>query len=209
MTAHGDDNREGGIVETARVLEPDERLLIRRCKARDGEAFNQVVVRYQERILNVLYRMTGDYQTALDLCQETFVRAYRAIESFEERSALSTWLYRIAANLCLSHRRYRRRRPETSLDAGRSSDGEGLAPIDVPDSTMEPGAALDVQEKRQKVRAMIEELEPDFRSVVVLRDLEGLSYEEVAEVLGCPVGTIRSRLHRARLELKEKLRHVL
>ncbi len=196
-------------VEATHVLESDERGLIARCKLRDADAFNEVVLRYQERILNVLCRMTGDYQIALDLCQETFLKAYRAIGSFEERSALSTWLYRIAANLCLSHRRSRRRRPETSLEGGVSPDGEDMPRHEVPDGSGEPSATLEVRERREKVRGMIEELDPEFRSVVVLRDMEGLSYEEIAEILGCPVGTVRSRLHRARLELKEKLRHVL
>lgn len=196
-------------MEATHVLESEERGLVRRCKDREPQAFNQVVLKYQERILNTLYRMTGDYQISCDLCQETFLKAFRAIESFEERSALSTWLYRIAANLCLSHRRSRRRRPETSLDGVRDSGGEDGATYEVADSSMEPGAAAELEERRKKVRLKIEELEPDFRDVVVLRDMEGLSYEEIAEIVGCPTGTVRSRLHRARLDLKEKLKDIL
>jgi RNA polymerase sigma-70 factor (ECF subfamily) len=196
-------------VEAAHVLESDERGLVARCKLRDADAFNQVVLRYQERIFNVLVRMTGDHQIALDLCQETFLKAYRAIATFEERSALSTWLYRIAANLCLSHRRYKRRRPETSLDGGAPSPDADPPHHDLPDGSLDPGESVEVRERRERVRRTIDELDPEFRMVVVLRDLEGLSYEEIAESLGCPVGTVRSRLHRARLELKEKLKHVL
>lgn len=196
-------------MEATQALESHERGLVRRCKDREPQAFNEVVLKYQERILNTLYRMTGDYQISCDLCQETFLKAFRAIETFEERAALSTWLYRIAANLCLSHRRSRRRRPEISLDGARDAGDEDGRSHEVPDSTMEPGAAVEVQERRDKVRRMIAELEPDFRDVVVLRDMEGLAYEEIAEILGCPTGTVRSRLHRARLELKEKLKHII
>jgi len=195
-------------VEAAHTVELDERSLVRRCKDQEPQAFDQVVLRYQERILNVLVRMTGDYQTACDLCQETFLKAYRAIRTFEERSALSTWLYRIATNLCLSHRRTRRRRPELSLDGLTDPDGEKPG-YEVADSSMEPGATLEVKERREKVRRMIATLDPDFRAVVVLRDMEGLSYEEIADALGVPVGTVRSRLHRARLELKDKLKQIL
>jgi len=195
-------------LESSHVLEFDETALVRRSKNRDAGAFGQLVLRHQERILNLLYRMTGDYHAALDLCQDTFLKAYRSIASFEERSSLHTWLYRIATNLCLSRRRSQGRHPEVFLEGMGDRSGDDPAPQPA-DPTAGPEETAESRERRSQVHQAIQSLDPDLRSVVLLRDLEGLSYEEIAGVLSCPTGTVRSRLHRARLELKEKLRRVL
>lgn len=182
---------------------PSDLELVRRVKARDSAAFDELVRRHQDRIMNAVCRMVGDYEDARDICQEAFVKAYRAIGDFEERSAFGTWLYRIAINLCLSHHRSGKRSHEKPM--GKKRDDETGPDHDFPDLSMEPTGAVLGREAQEVVQRAIRALEDEYRSVIVLREIEGLSYEDVAEVLSVPIGTVRSRLHRAREALKEIL----
>ncbi|MBI5367470.1 MAG: sigma-70 family RNA polymerase sigma factor [Planctomycetes bacterium] len=196
-------------MEQAGLLDTTDLPLVRRCKGRDSQAFNELVLKYQDRIYNAVYRMVGDASLAYDLCQETFLKAYGALDDFEERSAFFTWLYRIAINLCLSHRRSRRRSHEVLVGAPGSSDDDEARPLDPPDPGPGPTAALEESDRDRQIHAAIQSLEAEFRSALVLRDIEGLSYEEIAAALKVPIGTVRSRIHRAREELKVRLKHLV
>lgn len=184
-------------------------MLLRRLRERDERAFREFVETYRDRVHNLLFRMIGRKEEAEDLAQEVFVTVFKSIDQFRGESKLSTWLYRIAANHCKNRIKYLSRRADRStgaLDetAERESAAQGGAPvgagrIDAPDRAFE-GAEIE-----RLVQGAIAELDEDHRLVVVLRDIEELSYEEICQIVGVPEGTVKSRLHRARLALKEKL----
>ena len=174
----------------------EEAALVARLRRGDRHAFEELVIAYQHRVFGVALRMLGNRAEAEEIAQETFLRAHRALPEFRGEARLHTWLYAIASRLCLNHLGAADRR----LVRG---DAEALesAPSDEPDA----GARLERAERDAAVRDAIAALPEERRIVVVLRDLEGLSYDEIAEVLGLEPGTVRSRLHRARLDLKAKL----
>lgn len=178
----------------------DERELIEACRAGRVEAFGRLVVRYKDRLYPTLLRFTGNAEDALDLIQDTFLRAYQKIDRFHGESSFYTWVYRIAVNLALSERR--KRRPPIRL-----SDIPSFDPADAADDPgrSDPSSRLERREREQMVQKALDQLPPDFRAVVVLKDLEGLRYEKIAEILDIPVGTVRSRLHRGRAELRSRL----
>lgn len=190
-------------VALAATVGPTDVDLVRRVKSRDVTAFDELVLRHQDRIMNLCVRMVGDYEDARDLCQETFVKAFSALADFEERSQFSTWIYRIAINLCLSYRRSERRSIERPMPHPKKD--ESRPEHQVPDLSMEPQNAVLGREAQEVVQRAIQGLDDEYRSVVVLREIQGLSYEEIADVLSVPIGTVRSRLHRARDALKEAL----
>lgn len=176
-----------------------------RAAAGDLAAFEALVLRHQDRIYGIIHRLVGDPDQALDLAQETFLRAWRGISGFRGHSGVFTWLYRIARNVVTSQARHdaARPRPVASLDAGgeegRASRPEPCTPWRGPEE-----ATLDEERKRLVLDA-VARLPRDQKEIVVLRDLAGHSYEEISELLEIPVGTVRSRLHRARRELRERL----
>jgi len=181
--------------------------LVERCRAGDMEAYSALVRRHQDRVLNVIYRFVSDYEDARDIAQEVFIKAYRGLSSFEGKAQFGTWVYRIAVNAAISHARKKsRRKPALSLSA---EDDEGHNPGDPPDTSEEPSRVLDAKERRALIERAIDSLDPDHRAVVVLKDIEGYDYEEIADMIGCPKGTVKSRLHRARMELREKLKPLL
>ena len=177
---------------------------IERILAGDTEAFTEVVERYKDRLFHVLLRILGDHHTAEDVLQEAFVKAFRALERFQRESQLYTWLYRIAVNAALSQRRKGRgRAPVLSLDQAKEAD----APMqDPPDPGRGVPEEVEANEAAERVRREIDGLEDDHRVILVLKDLEGMPYEDIAEVLGCPKGTVKSRLHRARMALRDRLK---
>lgn len=185
---------------------------VRRAQEGDPAAFDELVLAYQDRIYNLINRMVGDADEAYDLLQDTFVKAYRALASFRRDARFSTWIYRIAVNACLSRHRkqaVRKRHAPVSLDQGyRTADGGEVRP-DPPDVSREPARETTRRETQVLVRQAIDALDDDYRLVVLLRDMEGYSYEEIQEILGCPIGTVRSRLHRARAELGRKLKRAM
>jgi RNA polymerase sigma-70 factor (ECF subfamily) len=182
--------------------------LVERTRRGDKEAFSALVLKYQERVVNVVYQRTGDRERALDVAQEVFVKAYRAIGSFKGNAAFYTWLYRIALNTTVSLRRsLGRERVSFSLD--QPLDAEGERRHDPADAGCGPAEEASRHEEVAAVRRAIAELDEEHNQVVVLKDLEQLSYEEIAEILECPVGSVKSRLHRARQRLREKLERVL
>ena len=180
---------------------PDRELVARCARQDDPAAFNELVVRHQERIYAAVRRFCGNDEDACDVVQRAFLNAYRKIGEFKGDAAFSTWLYRIAFNEAVSYRR-ERRRPAVSLEM---SD-DGARPALEPAERIDPAARLESEETQKKVQQALDLLSDEDRQVILLRDLQGHSYEEIAEILGIPQGTVRSRLHRARLELKERLK---
>jgi RNA polymerase sigma-70 factor (ECF subfamily) len=186
-----------------------ERLLLQRLVERDERAFKELVATHGDQIFNLLYRMIGNKEEAQDLAQEVFITVFKSIDQFRGDSKLSTWLYRVAANHCKNRIKYLSRRYDRAtgtLDdaAERKSAEQGSTPIGA-GHIEGPDRVLEGLELERIVQAAIAELEEDHRLVVVLRDIEELSYEEICEITGLPEGTVKSRLHRARLALKEKL----
>jgi RNA polymerase sigma-70 factor (ECF subfamily) len=170
---------------------------VRRLQRGDTDAFEVLVRRHEKAIFNLVYRMLGNYDDAAETAQEVFLSAYRAIGQFRGESNFSTWLYRIALNHATT------RRKSTALRQKR------LAPIDasdmIDDTQLGPAETLEKKELRERVQRALNELEPEDATVILLRDLQDIPYEDVARVLKIPVGTVKSRLHRARQALKAHL----
>lgn len=181
----------------------DEQRLIEACRAGSTESFGELVRRYESRLYPAIFRVTGRAEDARDVLQEAFFRAFRKLDRFQGESAFYTWVYRIAINLALSGRR--RRRDLGSLDDRRAV---GIDLVDEA-SRSDPSLPLERAERDAKIQRALNELPGDFRAAVVLKDLEGLRYEEIAEILNIPVGTVRSRIHRGRSELKKTLRELV
>jgi RNA polymerase sigma-70 factor (ECF subfamily) len=184
------------------VREPpvDDAPLLARLRDGDPGAFETLVITYQHRVFGIALRMLGSRAEAEDIAQETFLRAHRAVGEFRGEARLGTWLYAIASRLCLNRLASAPRRLERAGDA---------ALLRLPASDTDAAAALERSEMDAALQQAIAELPEERRIVVVLRDLEGLAYEEIAEALGLELGTVRSRLHRARLDLKAKLERFL
>lgn len=176
----------------------DDASLIAATLAGDTAAFGQLVGLYQDRLYNSLLRVLGSAEDAADIAQDAFVQAFTKLDTFRGSSAFYTWLYRIAFNLAMSHAR--RGHKAASLDGIKSLVGE--EPMDG-----QPNAEAGVlmQERAELVHAALAELNLEHRQIIVLREIDGLRYDEIADILSLPVGTVRSRLFRARLELRELL----
>jgi RNA polymerase sigma-70 factor (ECF subfamily) len=179
----------------------DDHRLIADCLKGDAAAFGVLVRRHQERLYNTVFRLVGNAEDAQDVVQEAFLSAYQSLEGFKGDALFFTWLYRIAVNTAISLKR--KQRVLLRIDGGRSGEG-GVDPLD-PSELSRPGHALEQAEQETRVRRALSRLSPEHRAVLVMKDMEGQKYEAMAEVLQVPIGTIRSRLHRARLELRELL----
>jgi RNA polymerase sigma-70 factor (ECF subfamily) len=182
----------------ARRLDDDLPLVVR-ARAEDTEAFEALVRKYQGWVFTLTYRMLGDRADAEEVAQEIFLKAYRGLGRFKGDARFSTWLYRIATNHCLNHLESRRRR------AGPRSNPGHLVET-VSDPAPRPDQVVEQEDARRLVQQALLRLTPEHRSILVLREIQGLSYEEIGELLGLESGTVRSRLHRARMELKERLK---
>jgi RNA polymerase sigma-70 factor (ECF subfamily) len=186
---------------------PADRELVRRAVSlRDGAAFEALIGRYHSRVFRVIMRLVKHSERAQDLTQETFLRAWRALPSYGGEAGFFTWIYRIARNTVTSDWRRTRSRPKVtqSLDEpagdGRRVDAHCLA-----DTSAEPARIASQRERQSVLQEAIDSLTADFREIIVLRDIEDCSYEDIATMLEVPVGTVRSRLHRARLELRSRI----
>jgi RNA polymerase sigma-70 factor (ECF subfamily) len=183
-------------------VKADDHRLIAECLQGRTAAFGELMRRYQDRLFNTLYRLLDNADDAQDVLQEAFLNAYQSLDSFKGDAQFFTWLYRIAMNTAMSHRR--KRRVALSIEVGRE-EGNGYAePVDASEFS-QPGLALEKAEQERRVQEALNRMSPEHRAVLVLKDMEGQKYEMIAEILQVPVGTIRSRLHRARLELRELL----
>jgi RNA polymerase sigma-70 factor, ECF subfamily len=184
-----------------------DQQLVRRVQAGDKSAFNLLVLKYQHRVLKLVSRFVSDAAEAEDVAQEAFIKAYRALASFRGESAFYTWLYRIAINTAKNALVSNRRRPvDFDLDLQDPEQYDRHARLKESDT---PEGVLLTEEIRQVVEHAMEQLPEDLRTAIVLRELEGLSYEEIAEAMDCPVGTVRSRIFRAREAIDKKLKPLL
>lgn len=183
----------------------EDKLLVKRAKQGDSEAFAALMEHYQSRVYHLALRMTGSPEDAADLCQETFLNAWRGLPSFRGDSSFVTWLCRLASNACLDH--LRREKKRKYLESGASlDDGEsGLSAV-LPDGAPGPQERLEQRERQEAVRAGLAKLSPEHRQVLLLRETAGLCYAEIAAVTGLEEGTVKSRIARARLNLREILR---
>jgi RNA polymerase sigma-70 factor (ECF subfamily) len=194
------------------VDESSERRFIERLRAHDERAFNELVEIYEQRVFRLVFRMLGRRDEAEDMAQEVFVQVFKAIGQFRGDAKLGTWIYRIAVNLCKNRVKYLARRHTEAQDelepvAERAplSQAKGVTFGDV----ARPDHMAEAFQVEQVVHACIAELEPDFREVLILRDVEDLSYDEIAEITGLADGTVKSRIHRARSMLKQKVESAL
>jgi RNA polymerase sigma-70 factor (ECF subfamily) len=184
-----------------------ERLFIGRLKRRDEDAFNEIVRLYMDKVFSLVYRMIGNRAEAEDIAQDVFITVFKTVDSFRGESKFSTWLLRIAANHCKNRIKYLARRPTDA--SGLNDPGEG-APVDHGGPPLQshidgPDVLLEAAQAEAIMQAAINELEEEHRLLIILRDVEELSYQEIGEITGLPEGTIKSRLHRARMAIKEKL----
>lgn len=182
-------------------MNQDDRRAITDCLAGRPDAFGELVLRYQDRLFNAVLRVVDHADDALDVVQEAFLNAYQSLGSFKGDAEFYTWLYRIAFNSAVSLKR--KKRAVVSLESGRNGEST-TEPADDSEG-IRPGEALERTEQHATLHAALVRLSPEHRAVLVMKDLDGLKYEEIAEVTGVPIGTVRSRLHRARLELRDLL----
>ena len=183
---------------------PEEKALIARCKRGDLDAFNELIKKYEKPVYNFAYRLTGRYDDAQDVAQDAFVRVYNAIGSFRGDASFSTWLFRITTNVFLDERKKTRAHPTSSLDEYIATEESSMA-RQVEDPSPTPEMLTEGMERSQLLEQAIQSLPEYQRAMVVLYHTEQKSYEEIAEIMDMPIGTVKSRLNRARLALKEKL----
>jgi len=189
------------------IADDTDQELVRRVQAGDQTAFNLLVLKYQHRVLKLVGRFVNDAAEAEDVAQEAFLKAYRALASFRGDSAFYTWLYRIAINTAKNALVSQRRRPvDFDLDLQDPDQYDRQARLKESDT---PEGVLLTEEIRTVVEEAMAQLPEDLRTAIVLRELEGLSYEEIAEAMDCPVGTVRSRIFRAREAIDKKLKPLL
>ena len=187
-------------------------LLVERVRQGDARAFEMLVVKYQRRIHRLIARMVRDVDLVEDIAQETFIRAYRALPQFRGEAAFYTWLYRIAVNTAKKALAELQRDPvvtEAALAGADSDDDETSRVENVLTDASTPEAELASREIARTVNAAIDQLPEDLRQAILLREVEGLSYEEIATAMSCPIGTVRSRIFRAREAIAERLRPLL
>ncbi|MFN8647754.1 MAG: sigma-70 family RNA polymerase sigma factor [Gemmatimonadales bacterium] len=183
--------------------QPEINALIEAHLAGDRRAFGQIVSRYQVRLLNFVYRMIGDRERAEDLVQEAFLRVYRHLDRFDRTRKFSTWVYTIASNLAKNELRNRSRSPLIAFDQGRATEDEEPRVVEYEDAASRPDQLYEQRHLRALVDQTVARLSSHHREVFVLRELEGKSYEEIAEIMHCNLGTVKSRLNRARQSFAE------
>ena len=188
------------------AVSADDHHLIAESLQGNTAAFGELVRRYQDRLYNTVYRLVDNAEDALDVVQEAFLNAYQSLDSFKGDALFFTWLYRIAVNTAISLKR-KKRVMGASHSMPAATAKTVIEPLD-PSDLSRPGHALEQAEQERRIQQALSRLSPEHRAVLVMKDMEGQKYESMAEVLGVPIGTIRSRLHRARLELRELLEQI-
>ena len=182
-------------------------ILIKAFLAGDNTAFDKLVLNYQNRVFNTCYRILGNYEDANDSAQDIFVKVFRSLKKFRFRSSFSTWIYRISINTCRNKLRsagYRHRRTTVRLDQPMDQE-DGSYSFEIGDERRTPEKELDRKEKGLMIQRAIDSLPESQKTVVVLRDIEGLTYEEIVSITGLNPGTVKSKLARARQKLRDKL----
>lgn len=178
----------------------EERRIIAQVCAGDTNAFEALVVAYQKQVYNLALRTVGNEEDAADMTQEVFLRAYRALGTFRGESKFSVWLYRLTSNICIDFIRSRAKKRTVSM-TWTDEDGDDAGELEVPDERFSPEAQLERTLTRESVRRGLDSLSPQYREILLLREINGLSYDEIGEALGIEPGTVKSRIFRARKKL--------
>ena len=182
-----------------------EEQLIRRAQQGDNSAFEQLLLAHQKKVYNLCLRMAANPDDALDLSQEAFIKAWRALGQYQFEASFSTWLFRLTSNVCIDFLRQKKRRQETSLTENYDDSDEG-AELSLPDCAPLPEQQAITNETKIELARAMGQLAPDHREILQLRVVEDLPYEQIADILGVRVGTVKSRLARARLSLRKILK---
>ncbi len=214
-----DDGRGGTLAATPEGVAPAtsqvddaEARFVQRLRQRDERAFNELVLTFESRVFRLVWRMVGRRHEAEDMTQEVFVQVFKAIDQFRGDSQLSTWIYRIAVNLCKNRAKYHSRRYQSGHQEydGESPRGNGDGAYGVTTGeTTRPDQVVQGYQMEQIVQMSLQSMDPDFREVLILRDVECLSYEEIGSITGLAEGTVKSRLHRARSALQAAVESAL
>jgi RNA polymerase sigma-70 factor (ECF subfamily) len=182
-----------------------EKLLIKKSQSGDVESFELLISSYDKRAYNIAYRVMGNEEDAKDMAQEAMLRVFRSLKDFKGQSSFSTWLYRIVTNVCLDELRRRKNDKYVSLDSTIQTDS-GEMHMELCSDRETPESVYEQVEQREVIKNAIRELNEEYRSVIVLRDIQGFSYEEISNILDCSLGTVKSRINRARTMLRDKLK---
>ncbi len=199
--------RTGNASDDGRRPDVDDRELVRRVKSGQTQAYGELIRRYQDRVFNACWRICGHLEDARDLTQDAFLKAFENLGAFRQESGFYTWVFRVAVNLSLSHRRSAKRRRVVSLDSGIAggTQADDLArQMQCAQADESRGPVSESEAHSQIVRAL-QSLDSEHRAVVVLRDIEGFDYQQIGAILDIPPGTVKSRLHRARMALREAI----
>lgn len=177
----------------------EEARIVQKVLKGDANAFEPLVTEYEKGVYNIALRMTGNSEDASDLTQEAFIKAFNSLQSFRGDSKFSVWLYRIATNVCLDFLRSKSRKPTVSLSV-EDDDGDDVQ-LDIADESQSPEVLLERGITRESVRRGLDSLSPEYRQILLLREIQGMSYEEIGQTLSLEVGTVKSRIFRARKKL--------
>ncbi|MFB3895234.1 MAG: RNA polymerase sigma factor [bacterium] len=180
-------------------------IAIQRCLSGNPEAFEQLVIRYQKPVYNLVYRFLGNADDAKDITQETFVKAYQSLSKHNPELAFHSWLFRIAQNLSIDHLRWKKRRRTVSLDESNEETGQEMHYHDIADQTPDVRNELSEAQKCARIQTIINSLPEQFKAVIILRHIEELPLQEIARILNLPLGTVKTNLYRARILMREKL----
>jgi RNA polymerase sigma-70 factor (ECF subfamily) len=191
------------IVETVIITDME---LIEQCHQGQQSSFGELMTRYQNRVFQMIYRLNGNHEESTDILQETFIKAYRKLHTFRKDTSFSAWLFRIAYNETMDN--FRERKKHAGISMNQLSQEVGYEPVDT-NMSQAPSHQMETAETQELVQAALQELSEEYRTVIILKEIEDLSYEEISAITASPIGTVRSRLHRGRLEFRELLnRHL-
>jgi len=182
-----------------------EKLLVKKSQSGDIESFELLISAYDKRAYNIAYRIMGNEEDAKDMAQEALLRIYKSIKDFKGQSSFSTWLYRIVTNVCLDELRRRKNEKYISMDSTIQTDS-GELHMELCSDKETPESVYERVEQKELIMNAIGELSEDYKSAIVLRDIQGFSYEEISKMLDCSLGTVKSRINRARNMLRERLK---
>jgi RNA polymerase sigma-70 factor (ECF subfamily) len=183
-------------------LSSDEKLLLERAKSGDIEAFEKLIMGSEKKVYNIALKMTGSHDDAMDLSQEVFIKVYKSLNKFKEEASFFTWIYRITHNICIDEIRKKKKVVSISLDEEYESDNGNIS-RQFADNSLGPLEQLEIKEDMVILKKAIVKLSPQHRVALIMRDIQGMTYEQISEILKCPQGTVKSRINRARYELKE------